>query len=429
MVVRVPAGRSQLDLRIEPPQQAGEFPLEVSALRTERAHERRAHGRRAHARGGHSLVRATQTVAIVANGFADGPAQALRDWLVGRGADVVEVAHPLTPEQGTEHVVVSGGTARRSRAARGRCRSGPPPRSPSTRSCPLRLPRVDAWFGFNPLACARGLVQRRLGRAERVVLWSVDFVPDRFGRGTPLTRLYDRLDRHCCRRADARVELSEAAREAARPAARPRRRGRTGARRADGRVARPRAHCSRGRPCPPPRRLPRAPRRAPGRCHARRCGRAPRRRRARRDRHRARRRTALRARAAPLGDRVRFHGFVPDHREVEQLLADASLAAAPYLPDPASFTRHADPGKLKAYLAAGLPIVLTDVPPNAGELAAEAGAELVPSEPDALAAAIARAHDDPAAWRGRRTAALAYVRRFDWDVLFEDALAQLGLAV
>ena len=127
---------------------------------------------------------------------------------------------------------------------------------------------------------------------------------------------------------------------------------------------------------------------------------------------------ALRTRASALGDRVRFHGFVPDHRDVERLLADTSLAAAPYLPDPASFTRHADPGKLKAYLAAGLPIVLTDVSPNARELAAEAGAELVPSEPDALAAAIARAHDDPAAWRARRDAALAYVRRFDWDVLF-----------
>src|SRR5205814_6416929 len=74
---------------------------------------------------------------------------------------------------------------------------------------PLVSPRVDAWFGFNPLACARGLV----ARAPFVVLWSVDFVPDRFGTGTIATRIYDRLDRLCCVRADARVELSEAARD------------------------------------------------------------------------------------------------------------------------------------------------------------------------------------------------------------------------
>jgi glycosyltransferase involved in cell wall biosynthesis len=367
-------------------------------------------------------------VAIVANGFADGPAQALRDWLVGRGAEVAEVAHPLTPEQGSEHVVVHWRdgevVSRRTRTVPLR----PPASFAIDPLVPLRLPRVDAWFGFNPLACARGLVQRRLGRAGRVVLWSVDFVPDRFGRGTALTRLYDLLDRNCCRRADARVELSEAAR-----GARDRRHGLDGG----------------GAPAlvvPMGAWLDRVPT-VPDDGYVRRrvvflghlverqgvatlvdavaqlddvaldiVGTGP-------------EDDLLRVRAAPLGDRVRFHGFVPDHRDVERLLADASLAAAPYLPDPASFTRHADPGKLKAYLAAGLPIVLTDVPPNAHELAAEAGAEVVPSESDGLAAAIARAHDDPAAWQARRDAALAYVRRFDWDALFADALPRLGLTI
>ena len=69
---------------------------------------------------------------------------------------------------------------------------------------------------------------------------------------------------------------------------------------------------------------------------------------------------------------------MPDHRRVEELLAEASIAAAPSDPSETTFTRFADPGKLKSYLAAGLPIVLTDVPPNARELADEAGAELVP---------------------------------------------------
>ena len=45
--------------------------------------------------------------AIVSNGFADGPAQALRDYLVDRGAEVVTIFHPLTPEQGTEHRIAT----------------------------------------------------------------------------------------------------------------------------------------------------------------------------------------------------------------------------------------------------------------------------------------------------------------------------------
>ena len=84
----------------------------------------------------------------------------------------------------------------------------------------------------------------------------------------------------------------------------------------------------------------------------------------------------LKRRVADLGlsTRVTFHGFVEDHADVERLIAAASIAAAPYEDDLGSFTRFADPGKLRAYLAAGLPIVMTGVPPNATELSAEAGA-------------------------------------------------------
>ena len=139
----------------------------------------------------------------------------------------------------------------------------------------------------------------------------------------------------------------------------------------------------------------------------------------------------LRARsiALGLGTTVRFHGFVRDHRAVERLLAEASVAAAPYVPDADNFTRFADPGKLKAYLAAGLPIVLTDVPPNARELAREAGAEVVADDPAALADGIVRALGSRERWRERRSAALSYARRFDWPVLLSGLLSELALDV
>jgi glycosyltransferase involved in cell wall biosynthesis len=83
---------------------------------------------------------------------------------------------------------------------------------------------------------------------------------------------------------------------------------------------------------------------------------------------------------------------------------------------------------LKAYLAAGLPVVLTDVPPNARELASEAGAEVVADDPAALSDAITRALASPEQWQARRESALAYARRFDWAALLGNLLDELDLS-
>jgi glycosyltransferase involved in cell wall biosynthesis len=298
---------------------------------------------------------------------------------------------------------------------------------------PLLPPRVDTWFGFNPLACARGLFARRSRSARRVYLWSVDFVPERFGAGTLPTRVYDLIDRWCCTHVDARIELSAAARDG-----RNARHGLTGDA-ADAHVVPMGAWTA---------RVPTTP--ADG--YARRrvaflghlvprqgvelllealailldrgtaiaadvIGGGP-------------LEGALRDRARRLGleGAVEFHGFVGDHRDVEQLLARCSVAAAPYVASGDSFTRYADPGKLKAYLAAGLPIVLTDVPPNAGELASYAGAELAADDPRAFADALDAALCSPEQWLERRDAALSYARRFDWAKLLGDLLADLELS-
>jgi glycosyltransferase involved in cell wall biosynthesis len=373
-----------------------------------------------------------RSFAVVANGFAEGPAQALRDHLVGLGARVVAVSHPLTPEDGTRHVIAEYADGERVDERVVSLPLRPPLSFALDPLVPLTPPRVDAWFGFNPLACARGLVARSLGRARFVALWSVDFVPDRFGPGTAATRLYDRVDRFACRRADARVELSEAAR-----AGRNRRHG-LGDGAAPVHLVPMGAWLERVPTTPPDgharRRVAfmghlverqgvdllleavaRLVKRGED-VHADVIGTGP-------------LEAPLREEARRLGldTAVEFHGFVEDHRDVERLLADASVGVAPYRISESSFTRFADPGKLKAYLAAGLPVVLTDVPPNARELEREAGAEIIPYDAGVLADAIVRSVA-PDVWDRRREAALAYARRFDWAVLLPDLLAELGLS-
>ena len=371
--------------------------------------------------------------AILAHGAADSPpASGLRDHLVARGATVTTITHPLMPEDGTTHHVVTyaGGEVVRRRSIRlpGR----PPHTYPLDALVPPWPPPVDAWFGFNNLLAARGVLARRLGRADRVVYWAVDFVPDRFGAGTPMTRAYDRLDSWVCRHADHWVDLSRPAR--------------------DGRAER---HGLRPGSAAPSQIVPvgvwldRVPQVPEDGWRARRvaflghlvprqgvdrlieavailrgrdedvvldiAGHGP-------------QGEELRHLVGRLGisDAVRFRGFLSDHREVEAFLADASVAAAPYETSADSFTRFADPSKLKSYLAAGLPIVMTDVPHNAGELAERGGAEVVPYEPSAIAEAIARCLSSSEEWARRRDAALAYARGFDWNTVLDEALRPMG---
>lgn len=372
------------------------------------------------------------TFAIVANGFADGPSQALRTHLEREGARrIVTISHPLLAEGDTRHEIEVRRPGVRPAVWRVALPCRPPYTYPLDLLVPPRSPRADGWFGFNGLACARGLAARARGRVDRVVYWCVDFVPERFGRG-PLTRAYDVLDRLCCTRADARFELSESAR--------------------DGRDARHRLPARRRAPAevvPMGAWLDRVPTTDAGAAPSRRVvylghlvprqgvgalvdavalltgrgrpvdldvvGRGELGETLRRQ-----------ARAAGIADRVHFHGFVRDHRDVERILAAASVAAAPYDTAGDSFTRFADPGKLKAYLAAGLPIVTTDVPPNAGVLARDGGAEVVPFGKEAIADAIERCLADPARWRARRGSALRLAREYDWPVILTRALASVG---
>ncbi len=65
-----------------------------------------------------------------------------------------------------------------------------------------------------------------------------------------------------------------------------------------------------------------------------------------------------------------FTGFIENHQEIEERLSRSALAVAIYErgKKKTNFTYFADPGKLKSYLAAGLPVLLTDVPYNAKEI-------------------------------------------------------------
>jgi glycosyltransferase involved in cell wall biosynthesis len=375
------------------------------------------------------------TFVLEASGAYDSPpVSAVREFLLARHAlRVTTIIHPLTPEAPPEHHLETWDRASGSaRTRRVHLPSRPPWTYPLDLGVPMVLPRADAFVGFNNLVCGRAIAARTVGRFDRVAYWAVDFVPDRFGAGSSLTRIYDSLDTWVCRHADVRFEVSAAAR----------------AGRDDRHGLRP-GHAAPAHVVPMGAWLDRVPQVPEGNHHLRRviwighmvdrqgvgclidafgllAGRGV-------DFHaqlvgRGPAEDPIRAAVERLGlgERIEFLGYVSDHKRLESILAGASVAVAPYDTTGESFTRYADPAKLKAYLAAGLPIITTDVPPNAAEVEQHGGGEVVAFDAGSLADAIQRALSDPETWRRRRASALALARNYDWGRILEDAFEALG---
>jgi glycosyltransferase involved in cell wall biosynthesis len=116
---------------------------------------------------------------------------------------------------------------------------------------------------------------------------------------------------------------------------------------------------------------------------------------------------------------VRFTGYVEDIRQVEDMLARSGLAIAPYLREKDTWTRWADPGKVKSYLACGLPVLLTDLPWNAQEIEAARCGRIIASEPEAIARAVIEYMGDDALLREQRANAVEYAKRFDYKKIFQ----------
>lgn len=113
-----------------------------------------------------------------------------------------------------------------------------------------------------------------------------------------------------------------------------------------------------------------------------------------------------------------IYGRIEDHQEVEKMLLGYGVAIAPYYPeDENNFSYYTDPGKVKVYLGCGLPIVITDVPPIAQNLA-ERGAGLI-SRYDAsdFAEKIMKILD-PVRYNGYRGRAIVFGKEFSWKKIF-----------
>jgi phosphatidylinositol alpha-1,6-mannosyltransferase len=121
---------------------------------------------------------------------------------------------------------------------------------------------------------------------------------------------------------------------------------------------------------------------------------------------------------------VIFAGYKNDE-EMEQLSSGCACAVAPYDAKTDTWTRYADPGKIKNYLASGLPVILTDVPYNAQEIQRRKCGIVVKYDLYELTKAIVTLLTNESMLSEYRSNAFEYSKQFDWDNIFDGAIAEV----
>jgi glycosyltransferase involved in cell wall biosynthesis len=123
-----------------------------------------------------------------------------------------------------------------------------------------------------------------------------------------------------------------------------------------------------------------------------------------------------------IANNVVFLGFIEDHNEIEKIISKCAVGLAPYVPDPKSFTRYADPGKPKVYLGCGIPVVITKVPEVALEIEKEGAGIAIKYDKTELVDAVVKLLTSDDLYRQYRLKALEFATKYTWDDVFYEAL-------
>ena len=126
-----------------------------------------------------------------------------------------------------------------------------------------------------------------------------------------------------------------------------------------------------------------------------------------------------------LEKNIKFTGYVKSHEKMENMMARCAVGIALYQggDKQKNFTYYADPGKIKDYLGAGLPIILTNVPHNARQLAKNGCGIIVKNDSKDIVKAVIGLLGNEKKLRKYRQNALSYIEDFDWDIIFNQHLA------
>ncbi len=128
-----------------------------------------------------------------------------------------------------------------------------------------------------------------------------------------------------------------------------------------------------------------------------------------------------------LKDNIVFHGFFTDQIKLSNEIKKFRIGLAPYKAISGSPRFWADATKIRLYLAAGLPVITTQVPPLGKELVRENAGVIAKDNPKETARAIERLFSDQKHYKKLRANAIKKAKNNTWENTYGNAAAAMGL--
>lgn len=125
-----------------------------------------------------------------------------------------------------------------------------------------------------------------------------------------------------------------------------------------------------------------------------------------------------------LSDFVEFKGYIPEHIDVEKMLAGCGIGLALYEPNPNSISWYTDPSKPKQYMACGLPVIITAVPRISEEIKAQNLGIVVDYNKKSFVDGVLRLLRDDNLYLECRRNAIEFASMMRWDNIFSNALTR-----
>jgi glycosyltransferase involved in cell wall biosynthesis len=123
-----------------------------------------------------------------------------------------------------------------------------------------------------------------------------------------------------------------------------------------------------------------------------------------------------------LDDKVFFTGYIKSHKQVEKVIASCGVGLSPYVPDPNSYTFFSDVGKVKVYLACGLPVLITDVPEIAMDLQKNKAGLIFKYNKQSFVSQAKFLLENADVYFQYRNNAISYIRNLSWDNVLNGVL-------